>query len=177
MVPVFSDKWNYRFMAVALHISMWSKDKNTQVGCVVIGPDKEIRSQGYNGMPRGVNDDVIERNERPEKYNWMEHSERNAINNASLCGVSLKGCSMYVTMPPCADCARGIINAGIKELYYMEPYGNKIRQGKNGNWRDTISASFEMFKEAGVSVTALNHKIVTQDILSMAKILDERQRQ
>ena len=142
----FSDKWNYRFMEIALYISMWSKDPNTKVGCVVVGPDKEIRSQGYNGFPRGVNDDIEERHYRPLKYAFYEHSERNAIYNAGRFGASLKGCVLYVTMPPCTRCAGSIIQAGIKEIIYLEPEEQK----KIAGWRDNLKYSFEMFNEAHV---------------------------
>ena len=169
MTPVFSDKWNYYFIEFALFIANLSKDPNTQVGCIVVGPDKEIRSTGYNGMPRGVNDDVPERNIRPLKYLFYEHSERNAIYNASLCGVSLKGCTLYVTMPPCADCARAIINSGIKRVYYLEPYGDKIRKGKNGNWRDSLPYTQEMFKEASIEYIALDHNKVFKDFSKLFK--------
>lgn len=176
MSNVFSDKWNYRFMEIALHISTWSKDPNTKVGCVVVGPDKEIRSQGYNGFPRGVNDDVEERHVRPVKYAFYEHSERNAIFNAVRFGASLKGCSLYVTMPPCADCARAIIQSGIEQVYYMEPTGDKVRTLPNGNWRDTVVNSFEMFSETGVKFTALSRDIVNQNIISKTKSLYENNR-
>ena len=167
MVTVFSDKWNYRFMGMALHMSGLSKDPNTKVGSIVVGPQKEVRSEGYNGFPRGVNDDIQERHFRPIKYSFYEHAERNAIYNAGRFGTSLDGCTMYVTMPPCADCARGIIQSGIKHVYYLEPAQNKVRNLPNGNWRDTVAASFEMFKEAGVKVTLLNRDTTTKELLSL----------
>ncbi len=176
MNTVFSAKWNYRFMEIALHISSWSKDPNTKVGCVVVGPDKEIRSQGYNGFPRGVNDDVEERHVRPIKYAFYEHSERNAIYNAVKFGASLNGCTLYVTMPPCADCARAIIQSGINRIYYLEPSADKVRKLPNGNWRDTVVNSFEMFSEAGVRFTALNRDLVNANILEKVKSLKENQK-
>lgn len=176
MNNIFSDKWNYRFMEIALHISSWSKDPNTKVGSVVVGPDKEIRSQGYNGFPRGVDDNVPERHVRPTKYAFYEHSERNAIYNAVKFGACLEGCTLYVTMPPCADCARGIIQAGIKHVYYLEPGADKVRKLPNGNWRDTVEDSFAMFKEAGVNVTVLNRDLVYSNIVTWAKQLEEKQR-
>ena len=172
----FEDKWNYRFMEIALHISTWSKDPNTKVGCVVVGPNKEIRSEGYNGFPRGVNDDIPERNIRPEKYSFYEHSERNAIYAAGRFGASLDGCTLYVTMPPCADCARGIIQSGIKHVYYLEPAADKVRKLPNGNWRDTVKDSFAMFHEAGVEVTVLNRDLANTNIIVWAKKLEEKQR-
>ena len=111
---MFSEKWHYRFMEVARLIATWSKDPNTKTGAIVVGPDREIRATGYNGLVRGVNDDIPERMERPTKYDFFEHAERNAVYNACLTGTSLKGCVLYATHPPCTDCARAIIQAGIK---------------------------------------------------------------
>lgn len=81
-------------MEVAELVASWSKDPSTKTGAIVVGPDREIRATGYNGLVRGVNDDVPERLERPTKYDFFEHAERNAIYNACLTGTSLKGCVM-----------------------------------------------------------------------------------
>ena len=151
-------------MEIALHISTWSKDTSTKVGCVVVGPDREIRAQGYNGFPRGVDDDKSKRQTRPIKYAFYEHAERNAIYNACLCGVTLKGCTLYVTMPPCADCARAIIQSGIKRVYFLPPAPNAPAVNSAGNWRETVEASFTMFREAGVRATALKRETVNKNI-------------
>lgn len=144
----FSHEWNIRFMNLAKMIATWSKDTSTKVGCVIIGPDKEIRSTGYNGFPRGVDDTVAERKERPAKYKFTEHAERNAIYNASLFGASVKDCVMYVTLPPCVDCARGIIQSGIREVIYLDMPNDKSQ--KIPGWRDDLAISFAMFDEAKV---------------------------
>ena len=81
-------------------ISTRSKDPHTQIGCVIAGPDKNIRSTGFNSFPRGIKDDVPERLERPEKYLWIEHADRNAIYAAARCGTPLDGCSMYLPALP-----------------------------------------------------------------------------
>ncbi|MDD7313306.1 MAG: dCMP deaminase family protein [bacterium] len=145
---MFSEKWHHRFMDIAKLISSWSKDPSTKVGAVVVGPDKEIRSTGYNGLVRGVDDDIPERLERPTKYDFFEHAERNAVYNACRIGTSLKDCIIYVTSMPCPDCARAIIQAGIKMVvtYKFEP----VEGQPVGTWRDKVSYSEQMFKEAGV---------------------------
>jgi len=97
-------------------VSARSKDPNTQIGCVIVGPAHEIRSTGYNSLPRGIRDDVTERFERPAKYLWMEHAERNAICNAARAGTATEGCTIYVEIMPCMDCARAIVQAGIVEV-------------------------------------------------------------
>ena len=150
---MFSEKWNKRFMELAFLVASWSKDPSTKTGAVVVGPDKEIRATGYNGPVRGVDDDVQERFERPVKYDFFEHAERNALYNACLTGVSLKGCVMYATHAPCVDCARAIIQAGIKTVVT-----NKIvidETTPKNTWRDKLLYSAQMFKEAGVEYIEL----------------------
>lgn len=110
--------WNEYFMRMLPLISSRSKDPNTKVGCVIAGPDNNIRSTGYNSFPRGIRDDVPERLERPEKYTWIEHGDRNAIYAAARVGTPLQGCKMYLTGLPCMDCARAIIQVGIVEVIY-----------------------------------------------------------
>lgn len=151
---MLSNKWHYRFMELAFLISTWSKDTSTKTGAVVVGPDREIRATGYNGFVRGVDDDIPERMERPTKYDFFEHAERNAIYNACLTGTSLKGCIMYATHAPCTDCARAIIQAGIKTVVT-----NKIIIDENtpkGTWRDKLEYSAQMFKEAGIEYIELD---------------------
>lgn len=159
----FNDKWNSRFMDLARLVAGWSKDTSTKVGCVIIGPDKEVRSIGYNGFPRGVDDTISERKIRPTKYEFTEHAERNAIYNAGLYGARIKDCVLYVTLPPCADCARGIIQSGIREVIYMD-----MPNDKNKNipgWREKLGVSFQMFDEAGVIYKSLG----TQNTNSITK--------
>ena len=153
---MFSMKWHKRFMEVAELIATWSKDPSTKTGAVVVGPDREIRSTGYNGLVRGVDDDKEERMERPTKYDFFEHAERNAIYNACLTGTSLKGCTIYCTLTPCTDCARAIIQTGIKEVVTYE-YKPKSDDPKN-TWRDKLNYSAQMFEEAGVKYIELPHK-------------------
>lgn len=150
---MFSDKWNRRFMELAFMVASWSKDPSTKTGAVVVGPNREIRATGYNGLVRGVDDNIPERMERPTKYDFFEHAERNAIYNACLTGTSLKGCIMYATHAPCTDCARAIIQSGIKTVVT-----NKVVIDENspkGTWRDKLDYSAQMFKEAGVEYIEL----------------------
>jgi dCMP deaminase len=113
---IYSALWDKRFLELALLVASWSKDRSRKVGCVIVGPDREVRTLGYNGFPRGVDDDLESRHVRPIKYQWTEHAERNAIYNAARVGVSLKGCTAYLPWFPCIDCARAIAQVGIAEL-------------------------------------------------------------
>jgi dCMP deaminase len=83
-----------------------SHDRSTKVGCVIVDRNDEIAVMGVNAFPHGVNRDVPERHERPEKYKWIEHAERNAIYGAAVAGISLAGCRIYLPWFPCMDCAR-----------------------------------------------------------------------
>lgn len=147
---MFSEKWHLRFMELAELVSTWSKDPSTKTGAVVVGPDREIRATGYNGLVRGVDDNKPERLERPTKYDFFEHAERNAIYNACLTGTPLKGCVLYATHAPCTDCCRAIIQAGIKMVvtHRVEPRPDI----KDATWRDKLGFSEQMFKEAGVEI-------------------------
>jgi|SRR6185312_5060199 len=101
-------------------IASKSKDPNTKVGCIIVDQDHIIQSTGYNSFPRGLKDNVPERLIRPEKYSWIEHAERNAIYQAARNGKSLRNCRIYLPFFPCLDCARGIIQSGIKEIILNE---------------------------------------------------------
>ncbi len=92
---------------------------------MVVGPDREIRSTGFNGFPRGIEDSPERLNDRERKYPLVCHAEENAIMHAARIGVSLKGCAAYVTWPPCTRCARSLIQAGIDEIAY--PAGSRSR--------------------------------------------------
>ena len=141
-------RWVEYFYNIANEVKNKSKDKRTQIGAVIVGNNKEIVSTGYNSFPRGINDWDEERQERPEKYYWFEHAERNAIYNAARIGVSTKGCTMYLTCGMvCADCARAIINAGIVRIFLKRGGG-----AKSDKWLESAARSEMMFEEAGVSV-------------------------
>jgi len=141
-----SAKWDERFLALATHIAHWSKDPSTKVGCVVVGADREIRSTGFNGFPRGIADDLERLEDREQKYPLICHAEENAIMHAARIGVSLKGCTAYVTWPPCTRCARSLIQAGVKEVVF--PEGSEIPD----RWVKDFDMSTGMMKEAGLTI-------------------------
>src|SRR3954468_9073910 len=108
--------WDQYNLDICKIVAARSKDPNTQIGCVIVGPNHEIRSTGYNSFPRGIRDDVPERLVRPAKYLWIEHAERNAICNSARSGSSTDHCTIYVEIMPCMDCARAIVQAGIRAV-------------------------------------------------------------
>ncbi len=100
------------FLNVAHTVAQKSKDPSTKVGCVIVGPDNEPRSFGWNGFSRGVRD-LPERMVRPDKYDWTIHAEANSVANAARAGIALRGCKAYVTHFPCSSCADMLIQSGI----------------------------------------------------------------
>lgn len=135
--------WYDYFMGFARHAASKSKDPSTQVGAVAVGPDGEIRATGYNGLPRGV-EDRPERMERPAKYLWTSHAEENLVAHAARVGVSLKGCTVYVTHYPCSRCARSLIQAGVSKIH--------VGDGKTSMPAEEFDTARVMFEESGVEV-------------------------
>lgn len=135
-----------KYLGLAGAVSLFSKDQSTQVGALVIAPDGSVRAMGYNGAPRGCSADEDERTQRPEKYFWMEHAERNTIYNAARCGTPLEGCTMIVTHPPCMDCARAIVQAGIVGVVWNLP---NIEFAER--WKEHAVRVKRLFGECGVN--------------------------
>ena len=141
--------WDEYFMGIALLSAGRSKDSNTQVGACIVNEHNKIMSVGYNGFPAGCSDDEFpwEREGEPydTKYPYVCHAELNAIlNNA---GASLAGCRIYVALFPCNECAKAIIQSGIKEVVYL-----------SDKYADTpmTRASKRMFNAAGVRLRKLS---------------------
>jgi dCMP deaminase len=115
-------KWDEYFMGVALLSAKRSKDPSTQVGACIASMDNKVVTMGYNGMPVGISDDELpwKRNGNDDldnKYLYVCHAEFNAILNSYA---PVKGCKIYVTLFPCNECAKALIQAGIKEVIYLE---------------------------------------------------------
>ena len=139
-------RWDKHFLDMCELVASMSKDDTTKVGAVIVGHDQEVRATGFNSFPRGINDLVPERQIRPLKYNYFEHAERNAIYNAARVGTPLKGTRLYVPWHPCADCARAIIQSGIKAVILSS---HVIPE----HWKNNCLTANEMLREAGVVVT------------------------
>ncbi len=141
--------WDEYFMGVAALAGMRSKDPNTQVGACIVSDDNKILSMGYNGFPRGCSDEEFPWEREGEmldtKYPFVTHSELNAILNYR--GGSLEGTKLYVSLFPCNECAKAIIQAGIKTVVYKS---DKYK-GTPGN-----IASKRMFDAAGVRYVKYN---------------------
>ena len=134
--------WDEYFMGVAILSSKRSKDPSTQVGACIVNPDKKIVGIGYNGFPNGIDDNQFPWGKQGDyvdtKYPYVVHAEPNAILNATT---SLKNCTIYVTLFPCCECAKLIIQSGIKEIVYIYDFHATD---------DTTIASKRLFDAAGV---------------------------
>ena len=140
--------WDQYFMTMAYLASSRSPDESTHAGSVIVTPDNAIISTGYNGPVRGEEDAP---QERPEKYFYIEHSERNAIYNAARHGTKVDGCTLYVNFLPCADCARAIVQSGIKEVIIhkegQEAFGGQKEITGGTEWDDSHKATMRIFSK------------------------------
>lgn len=142
--------WDEYFMGVAMLAAMRSKDPNTQVGACIVSDNNKILSMGYNGFPNGCSDDEFpwarEGDFGDTKYAYVSHAELNAILNYR--GGSLEGTKVYVTLFPCNECVKAIIQSGIKTVVYAND--------KYDNTPGNIAAK-KMLKAAGVEYVEYNH--------------------
>lgn len=143
--------WDEYFMGLAHLSSFRSKDPSTQVGAVIVDDDHKVVSIGYNGFPKGCNDDVFPWNREggmlDTKYAYVVHAELNAILNSPR---PLKGCTVYVSLFPCNECAKAIIQSGIKKIVYED---DKYAA------TDGVTASKRMLEAAGIEMRRLENKI------------------
>ncbi len=145
--------YHAKFMGLALEVAKLSKDTSTQVGALLLGSHNEIRSMGYNGAPRGCSADEDSRGStRPEKYFWFSHAELNAITNAARTGTPLEGCVLVVTHFPCMDCARAIVQAGIKRVVTYRPSDEFASR-----WSEHISRAYQLFEECNVAIDLIDN--------------------
>ena len=157
-ILTLSNKWDIRFLQLAEHIAGWSKDPSKKIGAVAVGEKGQILAQGYNGFPRGIEDNIDRYENREEKYKLVVHAEMNVIYNASYNGVSLNDSTLYVYgLPVCSDCAKGIIQVGIKRVVMNNPDGIPDR------WKESWGNTLQMFIESGVSYEFASINIPQQE--------------
>src|SRR3990167_9115716 len=142
-------EWNEYFLNIAANVALKSKDPNTKIGAVIVGLDNQIISTGFNGFPRGIAEYHTERWERPIKYRYVCHAERNAVDNAARSGVALKGSTLYLVgmgspTVPCLECAKTVIQAGIVKVV-----GHAYKPAPD-HWIDDFEFSLALLKEACV---------------------------
>ncbi len=141
--------WDEYFMGIALLSAKRSKDPNTQVGACIVNDNNRIMSVGYNGLPQGCNDDLFpwarDGGVLDTKYAFVCHAELNAILNYR--GAGLDGAKLYVSLFPCNECAKAIIQSGIKEVVYLSD---------KYDGTETNTASKMMLRSAGIKLTKLD---------------------
>lgn len=139
-----SDKWSRRFMELCDVLASWSKDPSTKNGAVLVDRNRIILGTGYNGYPRGVVD--RDYSEREYKYTRIVHSEANAILSSTVVLRNVEGVQLYTGMYPCQECAKLIIQSGVRRVVTRPP---------NERWEESASIAGEMFSESGVKVSLL----------------------
>lgn len=146
--------WDEYFMGLAHLSALRSKDPNTQVGAAIVDENHRVVSVGYNGFPTGVSDDEFpwsrEGDVLTSKYAFVVHAELNAILNSQR---SVRGCTIYVSLFPCNECAKAIIQSGIKKIVYESDKYNGV---------DTNIASKRMLRAAGVELVRISNTIFIQ---------------
>jgi dCMP deaminase len=144
------ESWDELFLEMCFLISRKSKDPSTRTGCVVVDGNNRIRSMGFNGFPQGVGDEPERYADRELKYRLIAHCDENAIFSAARIGIPLDGCTMYLTGPPCSNCTKGIIQAGIRRVVW--PRWNKFEDdvSTRERWRTSLQSAELMAHEAGV---------------------------
>jgi dCMP deaminase len=148
----FNNKWDIRFMRIAKEISQWSKDPSSKIGAVIVNDDHRILATGYNGFPRGIQDDEDRLNNREIKYSLIVHAEMNALMNALYSGVSVKGATLYVYgLPVCDNCTKSVIQAGISRVVITYP--DVVAEKWQTIWNEK---SKPMYEEVKVSFTFLD---------------------
>lgn len=154
-----SARWDYHFLGMALYHARLSKDPSTRVGSVVVGPDREILSAGFNGFPRGIADTPERLGDRETKLRLVVHAEMNALLAAARTGVRMKGCTMYLAAtddsgmvwggPPCTRCTVEIIQSGVGEIV---SYPIKSAPSR---WHADLAVARGLLAEAGINYREL----------------------
>jgi len=139
-----STKWRKRFLTLADHVATWSQDPSTQVGAVVVDQRKRVVGVGFNGFPDRIADRREWLEDRETKLTLTIHAEVNAILNATA---SVEGCSLFISMPPCADCAKLVVQAGILYVYYREGRADFMNR-----WGKSVAQAASVFAKAGMAV-------------------------
>jgi len=139
--------WDKKFIALAEHVSGWSKDPSSKVGACIIGDRRRVVSLGFNGFPRGIEDTAERLNDRAVKYRLVAHAERNALDNAET---SVIGATLYVTRHPCSECAKSIVQKGIARVVY-QPHSDF-----DARWAEELAWARMIMAEGGVKLEAAN---------------------
>ncbi len=149
------DRWDQHFLRLARECARMSKDPSTKVGAIIVGPDREVRSSGFNGFPRGIQDTPERLNDREVKLSLVVHAEVNAVLNAARIGTPLRGCTMYLLAtdrsgehwggPPCVRCTVEVMQSGIVEVVSL-PF-----KTVPSRWKDSIEEARKLLTEGAIA--------------------------
>lgn len=140
-----------KYMRVARFAAAeFSKDPSTKVGAILLAPESlQVLSLGYNGMPRGIDEADPSRWERPTKYAFVEHAERNCLYNACRLGTPIQGAICVVTLFPCVECTRALIQSGVATIVAPEP------ESPDPRWAESWKLARAMMEESGTTLMTL----------------------
>jgi dCMP deaminase len=171
-MPILNNKWAHHYLGLAYKTASLSKDPSTKVGAVIVGKRKEVRSTGYNGFPRGIEDRAIRFASREEKLLYTIHAEANSLYNALLTGVSVEGSIIVTTHFPCTECAKAIIQCGITEVISDMPSSDYLDR-----WEQSIRHANSLFMEAGVSCAFFSYfrGLESGSFVDVSTVLTDRQ--
>jgi dCMP deaminase len=142
-----TDSWNSKYINLAKEVSTWSKDPSRKIGAVAVSTKGQVLATGYNGFPRGMFDTPERYSDRSLKYKYIVHAEMNCIYNATYNGVALDGSTLFVWgLPPCSECAKGIIQVGIKTVYWSTDMEIPPK------WLESLETTQEMFNETNIEL-------------------------
>lgn len=154
--------WENYFLNLLDVVRSKSKDPSTKVGAIIFDSNNAIVSTGFNGFPIGVSDDVKRYEDRDTKYKFVVHAEMNAILLSARRGQKVEGCTILIDWYPCTNCAKAIIQSGIKEIWIDgRDYEKKDKYWRE-RWGDEILISKKMLQEAGISVRSIGEQNVQE---------------
>lgn len=147
----YSEDWNLKYITLAKKFASWSKDPSVKVGAVAIGSKGQVLSQGYNGFPKKFDDSFVIYNNSNLKSKYIIHAEMNCIYHATLNGISLEGSTLFVYgLEVCHECAKGIIQVGIKEVVTYAPKPPKSK------WVESFKTSEELLTKSNINYIKLH---------------------
>lgn len=181
MISQFSEKWIKYFFTIASTVADQSKDPSTKVGCVVVNKYKHILATGYNGFPVGFHDTPERYNDRSFKLKHVCHAEANSICQAVSSGTSFRDAVIFVTLQPCIECCKLIVQSGISEVHFLINESKEIARMQElkekgdqvlNDWRSSKDEALKMLIECGIRV--YGHSVINKSDIHEIDIIKSR---
>lgn len=176
---MMTERWYNYFFEIARAVAKQSKDPSTQVGAVVVNNERRIIATGYNGFPKGCSDDPALYADRDYKLKHVCHAEANCVCQAASSGQSFQNSIIFITLRPCVDCAKLIVQSGIKEVHFLyNSFAEEQREERLkaqgamdlNDWRANKQLSIDLLKEAGVIVVQYTTGVLGDRILNVSEL-------